>query len=216
MCHVTNWPPAHTVSHTAEEGYTDRTRGLNIWSSESQDILGKRIARSNFGAFQNCFPILHLQKKAGQINRVDCSLLCKQRPWWKQELQLLQFPDSWYWSSFPHWAAIHPSRGLVELFEDEPDKPANLAIEGVLLVELLSTHPRAWYSCLKMSLTSLPLKEITSYLDFSSLVSLAASTSSLAHLQPKEQLVKGKDFSVYGLREDLISKSTLSFGHCPN
>ena len=52
---------------------------------------------------------------------------------------------------------------------------------------------------LKMSLTSLPLlplEKIVSYLDFSSLVSLAASTSSLAHLQPKKQLVKGEDFSM--------------------
>ena len=50
-----------------------------------------------------------------------------------------------------------------------------------------------------MSLTTLPilpLEEIASYLDFSSLVSLATSTSSLAHLQPKEQIVKGEDFSV--------------------
>ena len=52
-----------------------------------------------------------------------------------------------------------------------------------------------------MSLTTLPLlplEKIASYLDFSSLVSLAASTSSLAHLQPTEQLVKGEDFSVTG------------------
>ena len=52
-----------------------------------------------------------------------------------------------------------------------------------------------------MSLTSLPflpLEEIASYLNFSSLVSLAASTSSLAHLQPKVELVKGEDFSVAG------------------
>ena len=50
-----------------------------------------------------------------------------------------------------------------------------------------------------MNLTTLPLlplEKIASYLDFSSLVSLAASTSSLAHLQPKEQLVKGEDFSL--------------------
>ena len=50
-----------------------------------------------------------------------------------------------------------------------------------------------------MSLTTLPilpLEEIASYLNFSSLVSLAACTSSLAHLQPKEQIVKGEDFSV--------------------
>ena len=52
-----------------------------------------------------------------------------------------------------------------------------------------------------MSLTSLPLlllEKIASYLDFSSLVSLAASTSSLAHLQPKKQLVKGGNFSMAG------------------
>ena len=52
-----------------------------------------------------------------------------------------------------------------------------------------------------MSLTTLPilpLEKIASYLDFSSLASLAASTSVLAHLQPKEQLVKGEDFSVAG------------------
>ena len=52
-----------------------------------------------------------------------------------------------------------------------------------------------------MSLTTLPLlplEEIASYLDFNSLASLAASTSSLAHLQPKEQLVKGEDFSMAG------------------
>ena len=54
---------------------------------------------------------------------------------------------------------------------------------------------------LKMSLTSLPLlllEKIASYLDFSSLVSLAASTSSLAHLQPRKQLVKGGNFSMAG------------------
>ena len=54
---------------------------------------------------------------------------------------------------------------------------------------------------LTMSLTSLPLlplEKIASYLNFSSLVSLAASTSSLAHLTPKEQVVKGDDFSVSG------------------
>ena len=55
-----------------------------------------------------------------------------------------------------------------------------------------------------MSLTTLPilpLEEIASYLDFSSLVSLAASTSVLAHLQPMEQLVKGEDFSVAGISQ---------------
>ena len=46
------------------------------------------------------------------------------------------------------------------------------------------------------SLPLLPLDKIASYLDFSSLVSLAASASSLVHLQPKEQLVKGQDFSM--------------------
>ena len=52
-----------------------------------------------------------------------------------------------------------------------------------------------------MSLTSLPmlpLEKIASYLNFSSLVSLAATTSSLAHMQPKEQLVIGEDFSAAG------------------
>ena len=53
-----------------------------------------------------------------------------------------------------------------------------------------------------MSLTTLPtlpLEKIASHLDFSSLVSLATSTSSLAHLQPKEQLIKVEDFSVAGI-----------------
>ena len=53
-----------------------------------------------------------------------------------------------------------------------------------------------------MSLTTLPIlssKVIVSYLDFSSLVSLSASTSSLAHLQPKQQIVKGEKFSVRGI-----------------
>ena len=52
-----------------------------------------------------------------------------------------------------------------------------------------------------MSLTTLPilpLEKIASYLDFSSLVSLSASTSFLAHLQPKQQIVKGENFSVAG------------------
>ena len=56
-----------------------------------------------------------------------------------------------------------------------------------------------------MSLTTLPilpLEKIASYLDFASLVSLAASSSFLAHLHPKEQLVKGEDFSVYGYNPD--------------
>ena len=58
-----------------------------------------------------------------------------------------------------------------------------------------------------MSLTTLsilPLERIASYLDFSSLVSLAASTPVLVHLQPKEQLVKGEDFSVAGFDPDGI------------
>ena len=53
-----------------------------------------------------------------------------------------------------------------------------------------------------MNLTTLPLlplEKIASYLDFSSLATLAASTSSLAHLQPKVQHVKGEDFSVAGI-----------------
>ena len=53
-----------------------------------------------------------------------------------------------------------------------------------------------------MSLTTLPilpLEEIVSYLDYFSLVSLAASTSAFAHLYPKKQLVKGEDFSVAGI-----------------
>ena len=50
-----------------------------------------------------------------------------------------------------------------------------------------------------MSLTTLPilpLEIVVSYLDFSSLVSLANSTASLAYLQPKEQHVIGEDFSI--------------------
>ena len=50
-----------------------------------------------------------------------------------------------------------------------------------------------------MSLTtlpSLPMEAIISYLDFSSIVSLANSHPCLAHLQPKEQLVIGRDFSI--------------------
>ena len=52
-----------------------------------------------------------------------------------------------------------------------------------------------------MSLTTLPilpLEIVVSYLDFSSLVSLANSTASLANLQPKEQHVIGEDFSIRG------------------
>ena len=47
-----------------------------------------------------------------------------------------------------------------------------------------------------MTLPILPLELIVSYLDFSSLLSLANSHPSFAHLQPKEQLVIGEDFSV--------------------
>ena len=52
-----------------------------------------------------------------------------------------------------------------------------------------------------MSLTTLPilpLEIVVSYLDFSSLVSLANSTASLSYLQPKEQHVIGKDFTIRG------------------
>ena len=52
-----------------------------------------------------------------------------------------------------------------------------------------------------MSLTtlpSLPMEAIISYLDFYSIVSLANSHPCLAHLQPKEQLVIGRDFSIGG------------------
>ena len=52
-----------------------------------------------------------------------------------------------------------------------------------------------------MSLTtlpSLPMEVIISYLDFSSIVNLANSHPCLAHLQPKEQLVVGKDFFICG------------------
>ena len=51
-----------------------------------------------------------------------------------------------------------------------------------------------------MTLPILPLELIVSYLDFSSLLSLANSHPSFAHLQPKEQLVIGEDFSVAGIR----------------
>ena len=53
-----------------------------------------------------------------------------------------------------------------------------------------------------MSLTTLPLlplEKIASHLDFSSLVSLASSSSSVAFLQPKEQIVKGENFYVAGI-----------------
>jgi len=52
-----------------------------------------------------------------------------------------------------------------------------------------------------MSLTTLPilpLEIVVSYLDFSSLVSLANSTASLAYLQPKEQHVIREDYSIEG------------------
>ena len=52
-----------------------------------------------------------------------------------------------------------------------------------------------------MSLTTLPilpLEAIISYLDFSSIVSLANSHPSLAHLQPKEQNIIGEDFCISG------------------
>ena len=52
-----------------------------------------------------------------------------------------------------------------------------------------------------MSLTTLPIlpmEVIISYLDFSSIVSLANSHPSLAHLQPKEQIVIGEDFCISG------------------
>ena len=51
-----------------------------------------------------------------------------------------------------------------------------------------------------MTLPILPLELIVSYLDFSSLLSLANSHPSFAHLHPKEQLVIGEDFSVAGIR----------------
>ena len=47
------------------------------------------------------------------------------------------------------------------------------------------------------TLPILPLEAIASYLDLKSLVSLAKSSSSLAHLQPKEQLVVKEDFSYW-------------------
>ena len=50
-----------------------------------------------------------------------------------------------------------------------------------------------------MSLTTLPLlplEKVTSYLDFDSLASLAASHSSLAHVQPSKQIVYGADLLI--------------------
>ena len=61
-----------------------------------------------------------------------------------------------------------------------------------------SVHDTAVLTMSLTTLPMLPLEEIASYLNFSSLVSLAACTSSLAHLTPKEQVVKGDDFSVAG------------------
>ena len=52
-----------------------------------------------------------------------------------------------------------------------------------------------------MSLTTLPilpLEMIISFLDFSSIVNLANSHPSLAHLQPKEQIIIGEDFYISG------------------
>merc|ERR1711971_1407014 len=69
---------------------------------------------------------------------------------------------------------------------------------GELRVFLVEAEP----IYIKMSLTTLPilpLEVIASYLDFSSLVSLSSSTSSLAHLQPKQQIVKGENFSLAGI-----------------
>ena len=63
-----------------------------------------------------------------------------------------------------------------------------------------------------MSLTTLPilpLEEIASYLDFSSIDSLAACTSSLAHLQAKVELVKGDDFSVAGFNPAFSEEQNL-------
>ena len=47
---------------------------------------------------------------------------------------------------------------------------------------------------------------IESYLDFSSLVSLSTSTSSLAHLQPKQQIVKGENLLVAGFNPTYSQK----------
>ena len=63
-----------------------------------------------------------------------------------------------------------------------------------------------------MSLTTLPilpLEAIISYLDFSSIVSLANSHPSLAHLQPKEQIVIGEDFCISG------KGGCMPMPHCP-
>lgn len=50
-----------------------------------------------------------------------------------------------------------------------------------------------------LTLPILPLEVIVSYLDFSSLVSLANTHPSFAYLQPKDQLVIGEDFTVSGI-----------------
>ena len=63
-----------------------------------------------------------------------------------------------------------------------------------------------------MSLTTLPilpLEAIISYLDFSSIVSLANSHPSLSHLQPKEQIVIGEDFYISG------QGGCMPMPHCP-
>ena len=72
----------------------------------------------------------------------------------------------------------------------------NIDSTHLLLVEV-----RVNTSSLNMSLTTLPilpLEAIISYLDFSSIVSLANSHPSLAHLQPKEQNIIGEDFCISG------------------
>ena len=48
------------------------------------------------------------------------------------------------------------------------------------------------------SLPDLPLEQIASYLSFTDLVELAASSPALTHLQPKLQEVTGEDFSRFG------------------
>ena len=95
-------------------------------------------------------------------------------------------------------SVIYAPRFLIRRLEDQPDNPA---LFTAFLPQKAQQQSSSSPLFLKMSLTSLPLlplEKIASYLDFSSLVSLAASTSSLAHFQPKEQLVKGEDFSVAG------------------
>jgi len=51
------------------------------------------------------------------------------------------------------------------------------------------------------TLPLLPLEAVASYLDFSSLVSLANTNTVFAHLQPTEQLLTGQDFSLSGPRD---------------